>query len=162
MNLRSIMPFAGRAPARADDPFSQLHREINRAFGDVWRDFGAVPAAGGAIGWTPSVDVKEENGRLLVTAELPGVSEKDVSVTVDGDLLTIAGEKKAEREEKDEKGAWHITERSWGAFRRSFSLPFEPPPGAIEASFANGVLKVSLPKPPEPAPKTKQIPIRNG
>jgi HSP20 family protein len=155
MSLRSMMPLGGRA-LRGEDPFSQLYREVNRAFGDVWRD---LPAASGTIGWTPSVDVKEEDSQLVLTAELPGVSEKDVSVTLERDLLTIAGEKKTEREEKGE-GDWHLSERSWGAFRRAFTLPYEPDPTKIEAGFANGVLTVRLPKPAPAASPAKQIPIK--
>jgi HSP20 family protein len=163
MPFRSLMPFSGRGGSRADDPFSQLYREVNRAFGDVWRDFGAAGDGAGAIGWTPRVDVKEEESHLVLNAELPGVSEKDVSVTIEGDTLTIAGVKESERQERDDPHGWHVSERVWGSFRRSFALPFEPDHGQVDAHMANGVLTVRLPKPADGKSKAaRQIPIRGS
>lgn len=159
MNFRSLMPFPGRDVARGADPFSALQREINRAFDDAWRG-APTPATRAAIGWSPSVDVKEEKGQLVVHADLPGVSEKDVSLQLDGDVLSIRGERRSEKEEKGEDGAWHIAERSYGIFSRAFTLPFTPPPGGVEASFRNGVLTVTIRKPVEPAPASKSIPIK--
>jgi len=164
MSFRSLLPFPSRDVSRAGDPFGAMQREINRMFDDVWRGgatSGAV-APRTALGWAPSVDVKDEKERLVVTAELPGVEEKDVNLTLDGDLLTISGEKRAEHEEKDEKGNWVMTERSFGSFSRSFTLPFIPASGGVEAEFKKGVLSISIRKPPAEAVKSRSIPIKGA
>lgn len=161
MSLRDLMPFGGRELSRATDPFSSLQREINRAFDDLWRG-APTPATRAAIGWSPSVDVKEEKERLVVHADLPGVSEKDVSLQLDGDVLSIRGERRTEKEEKGEGGAWHVAERSYGVFSRAFTLPFVPPVGGVEAEFKNGVLTVTIRKPPQSEPANKSIPIKAG
>lgn len=162
MSFRSLLPFSSRELSRGGDPFSTMQREINRMFDDVWR---GAPAGGAvaqrtALGWAPSVDVKDEKDQLRVVAELPGVDEKDVNVTLDGDLLTISGEKRDEHEEKDEKGNWVMTERSFGSFSRSFTLPFTPAAGAVEAEFAKGVLRIAIRKPPAEEVKARSIPIK--
>ncbi len=163
MNFRSMIPFVARDVARGPDSFSSLQREINRAFDDIWR--GGVPstmAPRSVLGWAPSVDVKDETARLLVTAELPGVDEKDVNLTLDGDVLTISGEKKLQHEEKDEKGEWFMSERSYGSFSRSFTLPFTPTAGAVEAEYRKGVLHVTIQKPRAEEAKTRSIPIKSN
>ncbi|MFQ3623282.1 MAG: Hsp20/alpha crystallin family protein [Acetobacteraceae bacterium] len=108
--------------------------------------------------WRPAIDVKETETGLTVTAELPGLSEQDVELTVDDDVLTIKGEKKSETT-KDEKG-WHVQERSYGAFVRTLQLPFAPKPDEVSASFAKGVLTVTLPKPPDAAKTSSRIQIK--
>lgn len=110
--------------------------------------------------WRPAIDVKETETGLTVTAELPGMSEQDVELSVDDDLLTIKGEKKSEST-KDEKG-WHVQERSYGAFVRSLQLPFTPKPDEVKAEFAKGVLTVTVPKPPEAAKPASRIEIKSG
>lgn len=161
MNLRNLTPFGGRDVSRAADSFSSLQREINRAFDDLWRG-APTPASRAAIGWMPSVDVKEEKDQLVVHADLPGVSENDVSLQLDGDVLSIRGERRSEKEEKGQDGAWHIAERSYGAFSRAFTLPFVPPSGGVEATFKNGVLTVTIRKPAAAEPANKAIPIKAG
>jgi len=108
----------------------------------------------------PSIDVSENDKGIEVTAELPGVDEKDVEVTLADNLLTIKGEKKSEREEKEEGS--YVSERSYGSFQRSFSLPYEVDAGKVEAKFDKGVLKISLPKSPELKKKTKKIAIKGA
>lgn len=108
--------------------------------------------------WRPAIDVKETETGLTVTAELPGMSEQDVELTVDNDVLTIKGEKKSESS-RDEKG-WHVQERTFGAFVRTLQLPFAPKPDEVTASFSKGVLTITLPKPPETAKTTSRIPIK--
>ncbi len=139
--------------ASSPDVFGTLQREVNRVFDQM---FGGGPAARfGAF--APSLEMKEGDGALVVTAELPGMEEKDIELSVDGDILTISGEKKQEKAE--EKEGFHLSERSYGAFRRSVRLPFGPDPAKAEASFEKGVLRVTLPRPPEAAPTTRRIPI---
>lgn len=105
----------------------------------------------------PSIDVRETDKELVVEAELPGMDEKDVSVTLSNGVLTLKGEKKSEREEK--KDNYHVSERSYGSFQRSFELGDAVDPDKVQASFEKGVLKVTLAKRPETAKAAKQIPI---
>jgi HSP20 family protein len=128
------------------DPFLSLHREVNRLFDDVLRGYGppAGTAQGGGNLIPAHMDVSETEEEFRVRAELPGVSEKDVEVTLDDDVLTIRGEKRFER--KDEKESYHFVERSYGTFQRSVRLPYAVDPERVRASFENGVLTVTLPK----------------
>jgi HSP20 family protein len=130
------------------DPFMSLHREVNRLFDEALRGFGQPLVAGeSAAGGTfvpARMDVSETDSDVRVRAELPGVSEKDVEVTLDDDLLTIRGEKRLER--KDEKENFHFVERSYGTFQRSLRLPFAADPDRVQANFENGVLTVTVPK----------------
>jgi HSP20 family protein len=95
-----------------------------------------------------------------VTAELPGLDEKDVEVVLRDDLLTIKGEKKSEREEK--KKDYHLVERSFGSFSRTIHLPFEAASDAVKASFTKGVLKITINKPTEIKDKTVKIPVKSA
>jgi len=130
------------------DPFLSLHREMNRLFDDVLRGTG-LPGAGQIQGSVSnlinaSMNVSETDKEIRITAELPGVSEQDIDVSLDDDLLTIRGEKKFEQ--KDEKENFHFVERSYGTFQRSLRLPFTVNPDQVQASFENGVLTVTVPK----------------
>jgi len=155
---RFLTPRPGGTPARYDDPFSALHREINRVFEDMTRGFGT--AVGMPAGWQPSVELTENTASAKVTAELPGMDEKDVEVSLEQDLLTIKGEKKAESE-REEEGV-KISERSYGSFQRVITLPFAPDPDKVEARFEKGVLTITLPRPPEATPATRRIAIGKG
>jgi HSP20 family protein len=129
-----------------NDPFGLLQREVNRAFDEVFRGFPAVGrGAAGFGGFAPNLDVRETEQGLEISAELPGMSEADIDLRLDGDLLTLSGEKKDERTQ--EGGGLHLTERSFGRFQRAFRLPFRPDPGEVQARFDRGVLRVALPRP---------------
>ena len=143
------------APAEAD-PFRALQRRMDRLFDDFAGDY-QWPFANGRGALTPTIDVSETDKEMTVEAELPGVDEKDIDVTVTDNLLTIKGEKKQEKEEK--KKDYHLTERSYGSFSRSMTLPFDADPAKIKAAFKGGVLKITLPKPPEVKAKVKKIAI---
>lgn len=108
--------------------------------------------------WSPSVDISETEDTLFVKAELPGLEAKDVDVSLSGDLLTIKGEKKKEKEEKDEHH--HYIERYEGTFQRSFRLPVAVHADKVEASFENGVLKVTLPKAEKAKKKSIKIKVK--
>jgi len=157
--MRSLIPsFGSREPAKSD-PFTQLQHEVDRLFSEFSRGVPAMrwPFAGdGAL--SPTIDVSETDKALEVTAELPGVEEKDIDVTLSDGLLTIKAEKKAEKETKEK--TYHLVERSYGAFRRTLSVPFDADPNKVEAQFEKGVLKVTLPKPPEVAKKARSIKIK--
>lgn len=94
--------------------------------------------------WLPSVDISETKDSVVVKAELPGVDTKDINVSITGGILTVKGEKKDEKEEKDEHR--HYVERYHGSFQRSFQLPAEVKTDKIDATFDKGVLKIKLPK----------------
>ncbi len=144
MSLRSLIPF-GRERTRLTRPdfhsFASLQRAIDRVFEEFTGGFPAfTPTA-----LAPTMDVSETDKEIEITAELPGLEEKDVEVTLEDDVLVIRGEKKAEKEETDKN--YRITERSYGSFYRALELPRGIEAKDIKASMANGVLKVTLPKP---------------
>lgn len=115
----------------------------------------------GSDGWfpaMPSIDVEDTKKKLVVSAELPGVDEKDVELTLVGDVLTIRGEKKYDHEEED--GDRYYVERRCGAFSRQVRLPFEAGDEDIDAKFNKGVLTIEIPKPAEMQAKTRHIPVK--
>jgi HSP20 family protein len=133
-----------------------LHERLDRMF----RASFPTIAAEQPTEWLPAIDLKEDDNEFLLTGEFPGLTDKDVRVEVEGNVLTLKGEKKSEREEKQEKnGHWHLIERTYGSFQRSFSLPASVEAARIDAKFENGVLTVHMPKRKEAT--ARQIPI-NG
>jgi len=131
------------------DPFFSLQREMNRLFDDAWGRFGAPPAAGQSqqtAAIEARMNVSETEKELRITAELPGVNEEDVDVTLEGDVLTIRGEKKFEQERGGEKENYHFVERAYGSFQRSVQLPYPVNPDEVRAEFRSGVLTLTLPK----------------
>ena len=137
------------------DPFLAIRREME----NVFRAFDQKPSTGIGAG-VPAISVAETNDAFEVTAELPGVDEKEISVSIEDNQLVISGEKKAEstKEEKD----WHIEERTYGSFYRSMFLPFEPEEGAVEAHFDKGVLHLLIKKPAKALKSAKTIPVKTG
>ena len=109
--------------------------------------------------WMPVVDILEANEHVEIRAEIPGLSEKDVQVSVTDDVLTLKGEKTQASEENDQK--YHRVERSYGRFQRSFTLPANLNPEDIKAKFMNGVLTVSIPKAKEVQPKRFKSVLNN-
>ena len=166
-------PAAGPPGARREVvPFERLRSEIDRLFDDfgmgLWRSpfrrgvFDIEPFRRGEISWgkVPAVDVAETANGYEITAELPGIEEKNVEVKYADGTLTIKGEKKDEKEEKKEN--YYLSERSYGSFQRSFRVPEGVDPDKVEASFKNGVLTVTLPKTPVAQKKEKRIEIKQG
>ena len=144
------------APFSSSEPFGTLQREINRVFDEVFRNVG--PAPGGAVSLAPPIDVHETTDGLEIAAELPGCAEKDIQLSLEGDMITITGEKTDGK--KEAKEGMRLSERSYGGFRRSFRLPFAPEQDKVVATFDRGVLTISLPRPAQGAPATNRIPIR--
>ena len=150
---------------RYSDPFSALRAEMDSLFDSF---IGGLPAFSGTFGFsgdrgfalTPQMDVTETDKEIVVEAELPGIDEKDVSLSLQDGVLTIRGEKKHEHDE--EKENYRMTERRYGSFQRSVQLPETVDEDKVEATFNNGVLKVSLPKGPEAIGKHRKIPIKKG
>ncbi|MDR7040538.1 HSP20 family protein [Methylobacterium sp. BE186] len=167
MSVRDLIPW-GRSthaplPSRMRDepvsPFLTLHREMNRLFDDVFSGLGGgLPGlATRGLGW-PSVEMVETEQGLRVSAELPGLEEKDVELTIDDGVLTLRGEKRAETTDK-ERG---YTERSYGRFERVLALPFAVEEDSVEASFRNGVLSVTLPRSAKAPERGRRIAINGG
>jgi len=135
--------------------FDRIRREMDR----LWDSFleGRPMRKGEESGeWLPSLDVSETKNDVVIKAELPGMDPKDIDISLNNGFLTIKGEKKHEREEKDEN--YHLVERSYGSFTRSVRLPREVQSDKITASFKNGVLRVTFPKSEEA--KKKEIKIK--
>jgi len=136
----------------ASDPLLSLHREMNRMFDDVFRGSFARPAGSSSQAAQPtffnaSMNVSETPNELHVSVELPGVSEQDVDISLNDDLLTIRGEKKFERDRGGgDKESYHYVERSYGVFERSLRLPFQVNADEVRANFENGVLTITVPK----------------
>ena len=158
MNLKSLIPVGrDRGIAASTSPFMSLQREIDKLFDDFSRGFPTMPTFGtGKSELLPSMDVTETDKEIEITAELPGLEEKDVQINVADNLLTIRGEKKAEKEETDKD--YRLVERSYGSFERTLALPDGVNTDAIQASIAKGVLKVTVPK-PAPA-QSKKIDVK--
>jgi HSP20 family protein len=127
-------------------------------YNDLWRDDRCNPDH--TSGFSPKVDIEERDEELRLVAELPGLNGEDFDVSVDGDLLTIKGQKKLERE-VGSKGA-SLIERSDGSFKRSFRVAWDFDPDHIKASFKNGVLEVLIPRPEVEQPQSRTIPVVNA
>lgn len=153
----------GLTRAREGDPFSALRRDMDRLFDDFWRGepfrgFN-VPSPAFAGGW-PTLDVSETDKDYKITAELPGLEEKDVKLTLRDNVLVLSGEKRSEKEENGENR--HVSERFYGSFQRAIPFDAEVDPDKVVASFKNGVLTVTAPKNPAAQDRTKRIEIKAG
>jgi HSP20 family protein len=142
--MRTLAPWTGTGLKR------EVDRLFDRFFDSPWAE---TPALGD---WTPAIDVTEGKDAVTVKAEVPGVDPKDISVSLEGDVLMIKGEKEQTKEEKDERQ--HRVERSWGAFMRAVRLPAPVDGGKVTATFKNGVVTITLPK--TPSAKGTTIPVK--
>jgi HSP20 family protein len=135
-----------------------MQREMNKMFNNFFR--GGVQDDGDLIpsAWTPAVDVAEHEGEYIVKVELPGVAREDVKITMQENILTIRGEKKAEKEAHEPN--FHRVERSYGSFQRSFTLPTHVKNDRIEASYRDGILTVTLPKAEDAKPKQIEVKVK--
>lgn len=167
MTVRDLIPWGrndgDQVPSifREDnrDPFLSLHREVNRLFDDVLRtsgllSFGRASAVGAA--W-PNVEITDNDKEIKVTAEVPGLEEKDVEVLLADGVLTVKGEKRSETEDKDRQ----FSERYYGRFERRIPLGLEVEEDKIDARFKNGVLTVTLPKTEKAQSQVKRIAIKS-
>jgi HSP20 family protein len=144
-------------PARE---LNSLQSEMNRLF----NTFFDVPA-GGANGatlrrWVPAMDLVETEDRYVLRADLPGLSEGDINIEVENNVLTVSGERKSEHQ--DEGEGYYRVERAFGTFSRSLTLPEGVDPDAVEASFDKGVLEVRIPKPEETKPRRVEVSVGGG
>ncbi len=165
MSVRDLIPWgrANQAPTayREDDrnPFLSLHREVNRLFDDVFRNFDSrLPGFGGlssfSNGW-PNVEVSETDKEIKVTAEVPGLDEKNIEVLLNDGVLTLKGEKRSETEDKEKQ----FSERFYGRFERRIPLGVEIEEDKVEAQFKNGVVSIVLPKSAKAQSQVKRIAI---
>lgn len=166
---KDVAPAKAGTPAPASagrHPLTSLRDEMDRLFDSFASSFGTFPLGRRMFDLeplhrihkslgvaAPAVDVAEHDGAYEITAELPGMDEKDVELTLDDDVLTIKGEKKQETEEK--KKDYYLSERHYGAFQRSFRMPEGADLEKVSASFRNGVLSITVPK-RAGAPKTQR------
>ena len=161
-------PVEGAALPAAWRPFESLRREVDRLFEDFDRSGWGFPSRSlfdiepfwRRRATAPAVDIVEREKDYQLTAELPGLEEKDIELNVTDDVMTIKGEKKEEKEEK--KKDYYLSERRYGAFQRSFSLPPGVDADKIDASFKKGVLTVTLPKKPEAMKPQRKVEIKAG
>ena len=159
MKFPSLIP-VGRDRGAVTQPFLSLQREIDRLFEDFTSGFPTMPsfASGNGGSLMPSTDVTETDKEIEITAELPGLEDKDVQINLSDNLLTIRGEKNAGKEEKDKN--YRLVERSYGAFERTIALPEGVKGDDIKATIAKGVLTVKVPK-PAPA-QAKKIEVKSA
>jgi HSP20 family protein len=158
----------GRGPAFGQ-PFDSIRREFDRLFGELDRNLWLAPLsrsggsatdpANGDADWfaVPAVDVVENPDAYEITAEMPGMDEKDIEVSLVDGAISIHGEKREDR--RDEKADRYLHERRFGSFERSFALPGDVSADQIQASYANGVLRVKLPKNPNAQPPKGRITV---
>jgi HSP20 family protein len=132
-------------------PVFGLRREIDRLFEDTFS------RGDGMNSWSPAVDVAETDKELRLDLELPGIKPEDVEITADNGVLTVRGQKNSERKEDDEQSRYHLVERSYGSFVRSFQLPQGLDDSKIEANCEHGILSIRIPKAALPQPRKIQI-----
>jgi HSP20 family protein len=167
MAFMSLIPFRDRNVMRPEtNMFGSLQREIDRLFEDFTRNLGTYGTHG--LNLVPHTDVTENEKEIEITVEMPGLERKDVEISIEDNLLTIRGEKRIEREQKDEKKKKddrqkddrknvHLAERSYGVFYRVFQLPPGVDPSNINATMANGVLRLTIPKPAKSQPQKIEV-----
>ncbi|MBW2649019.1 MAG: Hsp20/alpha crystallin family protein [Deltaproteobacteria bacterium] len=166
MGIKNLVPwnFGKKSlPVRREEehPFYSLQREMNRMFDDFFSDFSLAPFGTSVERFekfSPSINVTEDDKEVRISAELPGMDEKDIDVSLTSDTLTIKGEK--EEKEEDKGKEYYRMERSYGSFQRVIPLPDEIDTEKTEASFKNGVLNVVLPKIAEAKSSRKKIAIK--
>ena len=139
------------------DPFRDLitlREKMNRLFEEAASSRGEERDFASGT-WTPSVDIYENEHELVLTAEIPGIDDNDIEIRVEDNTLTLSGDRKFEKETKEEN--YHRIERAYGSFYRSFSIPHYIDPEKIQAEHENGVLKILMPKKPELKPRKVKV-----
>jgi HSP20 family protein len=167
LTVRDLIPW-GRdrevaQPRGAEHPLMAFRREMDRLFDDMWRGFDVlVPGRADRphAMMAPRIELTDSDGEVVVSAELPGLQQKDVEISLTDNILTIRGEKKLEKSEKE--GGYTYSERSYGSFQRRIALDAEVVADKVTASFADGVLTVRLPKQPTATKSTRRIAIDGG
>jgi len=160
---RSLIPWKRRPSALAREeeghPFELLHRQMNQLFDDFFQDAGRgwMTSPLGRDDLRPDFEIEQGTDAITVTADLPGLEEKDIEVSLDENVLTVSGERSEET--RDEKPNRVLSERRYGAFRRSFELPSGLDPDQVRAAFKRGVLTITIPRTPEAKAPSRRIPV---
>jgi HSP20 family protein len=141
------------------DPFREVAALQNRV-NSLFRDFNDGESSLTTTNFIPAVDIYEDEKRIVLKLEVPGIPEKDLDVTVENNTLVVKGERKFEKEEKEEN--FHSIERRYGSFSRAFTLPTTVETENIDAKYENGVLKLELKKKPEAQPKQIKVHINKS
>lgn len=172
LDLKSLIPWGQKTNVpvhRSEDkePFVHFRNEVDRLFDNFFEGFGSFGSNGlmsmrngSSSMMMPAIDVEDGEKQMVITAEVPGVDEKDLDVTLNDDVLTIHGEKKHDHEEKN--GERHYVERHYGSFSRSVRLPFAAGDSDVEAQFDKGVLTITIPKPADYQSKVKRIEVKGS
>jgi HSP20 family protein len=167
MKIKNLIPWSrekedGVFKYENENPFFALQREMNRMFDNfshtLFDDSPFMKEMSLSKTIHPKVDVVETEKEIQVTAELPGMDEKDIEVNFSRDSLVIRGEKKVEKEDK--KKGYYLMERSYGSFHRAIPVPAGVDTEKVDAKFKNGVLKITMPKTPEAQKETKKIAVK--
>jgi HSP20 family protein len=158
MPKKNLVSSKKQAPVKREEynPLSLLRHEMNSLFDNFFSGSELEPYTGRAF--SPNIDMKESEKELRVSAELPGMDEKDIEVSLNRDSLTIKGEKKEEKEDKGKD--YYRMERSYGSFSRTIPLPTEVEPDKVKAEFKKGVLTVTIPKTAKAIKETRKISIK--
>jgi HSP20 family protein len=172
VKVKKPVPAPAPTHAAAVDPWYRLRDEIDRLFDRFSGAFG-MPSLPRMLDWepplrveasfsfaAPSVDVSEDDKAYRITAELPGLEPKDVEISITGDTLVLKGEKKEEREKHDKN--YHVSERTYGSFERTFTLPDQIDRDKISADLAKGILTITLPKTKEAQKPARKIEVKAG
>jgi HSP20 family protein len=133
-----------------------IQNEMNRLF-NTFFDTPTTAGSGASRRWIPAMDLVENDGEFVLRADLPGLSESDVNIELEDNVLTVSGERKSQSEERNE--GYYRIERSFGSFRRTLTLPEGVDPEAVKATFDRGVLEVRVPKPEERKPRRVEISV---
>jgi HSP20 family protein len=146
--LSTLQPFRDLAP---------LQERMNRIFDEFFANAGSGNGDLQLSSFSPATDIYEDDEYVTFTLEVPGVSEKDINITLEGNTLTVTGERKLKKEDKRER--FHRVERFYGTFSRSFTLPNTVDPNSIQASYENGVLQLQMTKRAEAKPKQIKVAV---
>lgn len=161
MALWDILPSGKKSiPVRREEgnPFAVLRREMDSLFDNFFKGFDVEPFESRMGAFSPKVDVTENDKEIKISAELPGMDEKDIDISLQNNMLTVRGEKKEEKEDKG-KGYYRM-ERAYGSFTRTIPLPVEVATDKVEAKFCKGVLSITLPKTAKAVAETKKIAVK--
>lgn len=162
--MRYLSPFrfgrSGNIAKTGEHPAATFQRALNNLFDDFFSGFEVSPFEEKFGSFNPKIDMTEDEKEIKVTAELPGLAEKDIEVNLSRDILTIKGEKTQEKEEKGKET--YYCERSYGSFTRTIQIPSEVELDKIDATFKKGVLNITLPKVAKPVEQQKKIQIKSA
>lgn len=162
MTLRELIPFTKKSvPVKREreNPFTLLRHDMDMLVNDFFRGVEMEPFFGRYdMPFSPSVDITESEREIRVSAELPGMNEKDIDITLNHDSLTIKGEKKEEKEDKGKD--YYRMERSYGTFCRTIPLPVEIETDKVSADYRKGILTITIPKSSKVLEEKKKIPVK--